>query len=424
MEFQPTINIGTIGHVSHGKSSIVRKVSGVDTVKHSNEKVRGCTIHLGYANAKLFKCDNPDCPKPECYQAHGSEAMAHRLSCRRDGCTGSMELLRHVSFVDCPGHEVLMATMLNGAAIMDSALLVVAASEKCPQPQTVEHLVAAEIMQLESIIIAQNKIDLTTKTSCMDNHQDIKDFTVGTVAENSPVIPVSACHGYNMDILIEHLINLPEPDRDTSSPARMIVIRSFNVNKPGTPIKKLKGGVAGGSILQGVFHVGDKVEIRPGVIIKNKDGSFSHKPIFTEIVSLYSEKNKLEKAEPGGLIGMGTTLDPYLTGNDHLVGQVIGIPDTLPEVYTKLRLKATLLKRLVGSKEQRKISKIHEGEHLQLHIGASLCEGVVKKRMKSIIGIRLCQPVCANIEDKVAISRKISNRCRLIGWGTIMDALE
>jgi len=102
--------------------------------------------------------------------------------------------MRHVSFVDCPGHDVLMATMLAGAAVMDSALLLVAGNQPCPQPQTSEHLAAVEIMDLDQIIILQNKIDIIIKDphACVKQQQDIKNFIEGTVADGAPIIPISA----------------------------------------------------------------------------------------------------------------------------------------------------------------------------------------------------------------------------------------
>jgi len=72
--------------------------------------------------------------------------------------------VRHVSFVDCPGHDILMSTMLTGAAVMDAALLLVAGNMPCPQPQTQEHLAAIDIMRLQHIVIIQNKLDIVTKT--------------------------------------------------------------------------------------------------------------------------------------------------------------------------------------------------------------------------------------------------------------------
>merc|ERR1711916_228083 len=131
-------------------------MGGVKTVKHSTELVRNITIKLGYANAKVYQC--PKCPRPDCYGSFKS-SMEETPPCQN--CGEKMVLKRHVSFVDCPGHDILMATMLTGAAVMDAALLLVAANESCPQPQTSEHLAAIEIMRLKHIIILQNKIDPT-----------------------------------------------------------------------------------------------------------------------------------------------------------------------------------------------------------------------------------------------------------------------
>jgi translation initiation factor 2 subunit 3 len=145
---QATINIGTIGHVAHGKSTVVKAISGVQTVRFKNELERNITIKLGYANAKVYKCDNPECPRPTCYKSFKSEKEVDP-PCEREGCGGTYRLVRHVSFVDCPGHDILMSTMLSGAAVMDAALLLIAGNEPCPQPQTSEHLAAIEIMKLK-----------------------------------------------------------------------------------------------------------------------------------------------------------------------------------------------------------------------------------------------------------------------------------
>merc|ERR1712187_775362 len=105
---------------------------------------------------------------------------------------GNWRLERHLSFVDCPGHDILMATMLNGAAVMDAALLLIAGNEPCPQPQTSEHLAAVEIMQLRQILILQNKIDLVKEDQAIAQQQDIRRFVEGTVAADAPIIPISA----------------------------------------------------------------------------------------------------------------------------------------------------------------------------------------------------------------------------------------
>ena len=136
---QATLNIGTIGHVAHGKSTVVRAISGVETVRFRQEKVRNITIRLGYANAKIYKC--PKCEPPLCYKSYSS-SKEDNPQCENKECNEILELVRHVSFCDCPGHDVFLSTMLTGAAVMDAALLLVAANVDCPQPQTAEHLVA------------------------------------------------------------------------------------------------------------------------------------------------------------------------------------------------------------------------------------------------------------------------------------------
>jgi len=212
-----------------------------------------------------------------------------------------------ISFVDCPGHDILMSTMLSGAAVMDAALLLIAGNESCPQPQTSEHLAAIEIMKLNHIIILQNKVDLMREASAEEHYQSILKFIRGTVADGSPIIPISAQLKYNIDAINEALVSkIPVPIRDFTATPHMIVIRSFDVNKPGAEIDDLKGGVAGGSILTGVLKLGDEIEIRPGIVTKTEKGQIQCKPIFSRIVSLFAENNDLKFAVPGGLIGMPT----------------------------------------------------------------------------------------------------------------------
>lgn len=216
-----------------------------------------------------------------------------------------------------------MATMLAGAAVMDSALLLIAGNQPCPQPQTSEHLAAVEIMKLSQIIILQNKIDLIIKDPNAANKQfeDIKRFVQGSIADGAPIIPISAQRGMNVDVVVDYITRIPIPLRDFTSAPQMIVIRSFDVNKPGEDAETLVGGVAGGTILKGVLKVGDEVEIRPGIIRKDqKTGSVSWEPIYSKITSLKADENHLMYAVPGGLIGVGLKVDPYITRSDRLVG--------------------------------------------------------------------------------------------------------
>ncbi|CAF2052170.1 eukaryotic translation initiation factor 2 subunit gamma [Brassica rapa] len=422
---QATINIGTIGHVAHGKSTVVKAISGVQTVRFKNELERNITIKLGYANAKIYKCEDDKCPRPMCYKAYGS-GKEDTPNCDVPGFENAkMKLLRHVSFVDCPGHDILMATMLNGAAIMDGALLLIAANETCPQPQTSEHLAAVEIMQLKHIIILQNKIDLIQENVAINQHEAIQKFIMNTVADGAPIVPVSAQLKYNIDVVCEYIVKkIPIPKRNFVSPPNMIVIRSFDVNKPGFEVDDIKGGVAGGSILRGVLKVNQLIEIRPGIVVKDERGNPKCTPIYSRIISLYAEQNELQFAVPGGLIGVGTTMDPTLTRADRLVGQVLGEIGSLPDVFVELEVNFFLLRRLLGvrtkgSEKQGKVSKLTKGEILMLNIGSMSTGAKVVGVKNDLAKLQLTAPVCTSKGEKVALSRRVEKHWRLIGWGQI-----
>jgi translation initiation factor 2 subunit 3 len=370
------------------------------------------TIKLGYADTTIMRCSK--CSAPECYT---TDAIA-KGKCPR--CGGDLEVVRKVSFVDSPGHEILMATMLSGAAIIDGAILVIAANEPCPQPQTREHLVALEIIGVKNIVIIQNKIELVPREKALDNYKQIVKFIKGTTAEHAPIIPVSAIHGANIDYLVKAIEDrIPTPKRDPTKPVRMYVARSFDVNKPGAEPDELVGGVIGGSILQGVINVGEEIEIRPGVKT-SEGGKEKYAPIFTKATSLSAGKQiRLNEAKPGGLIGVGTLLDPSLTKADGLVGSVLGRPETLPPVWDQVTIHFTLLERAVGTVGQELVTAMRTNELLMLNVGTTTTSGLVTSARSDIADIKLNRPVCAESGSRVAISRRISGRWRLIGWGKI-----
>lgn len=423
---QATINIGTIGHVAHGKSTVVKAISGVQTVRFKTELERNITIKLGYANAKIYKCDNEACPRPGNYKSFRSSHPIHP-QCERPNCNTSMTLQRHVSFVDCPGHDILMATMLNGAAVMDAALLLVAGNEPCPQPQTSEHLAAVEIMKLKNIIILQNKIDLVKEKEAASQYEEILNFIRGTVADGAPIIPISAQLKYNIEVICEYICKkIPIPVRDFSATPQLIVIRSFDVNKPGEEVEMLKGGVAGGSILRGVLKLHDEVEVRPGIVTKDKNGAVQCIPIFSRIRSLFAETNNLAFAVPGGLIGVGTQIDPTLTRADRLVGQVLGEVGKLPDIFTELEISFFLLRRLLGvktdatdKKKSGKIKKLARGEILMVNIGSTSTGARILQVKADLAKVVLTSPVCSSEGEKLALSRRVDKHWRLIGWGKI-----
>ncbi|KAF6986488.1 hypothetical protein CFC21_004235 [Triticum aestivum] len=420
---QATINIGTVGHVAHGKSTVVKAITGVQTVRFKNELERNITIKLGYANAKIYKCEDDRCPRPVCYKAYGS-GKQDSPACDVPGFENTrVKLLRHVSFVDCPGHDILMATMLNGATIMDGALLLIAANESCPQPQTSEHLAA--LAGLKHLIILQNKIDVIQESAAMNQHEAIQKFIYGTKAEGAPVVPISAQLKYNIDVICEYIVKkIPIPERSFTSPPNMIVVRSFDVNKPGSEVDEIRGGVAGGTILRGVLRVNQNIEVRPGMVMKDSSGKIKCCPIYSRIVSLYAEQNELQFAVPGGLIGVGTAMDPTLSRADRLTGQVLGEIGSLPDVFAELEINFFLLPRLLGvrtkgAEKAGKVAKLSKREILMLNIGSMSTGARVVAVKGDLAKLELTTPVCTSIGEKVALSRRVDKHWRLIGWGQI-----
>ena len=314
--------------------------------------------------------------------------------------------------------------MLSGAAVMDAALLLIAGNETCPQPQTSEHLAAIEIMKLNHIIILQNKVDLMRAEGADQHYQSILNFIRGTVADGSPIIPISAQLKYNIDAINEYLVTkIPVPLRDFGAAPHMIIIRSFDVNKPGAEIEDLKGGVAGGSILTGVLKLGDEIEIRPGLVTKDEQGRIKCRAIFSRVVSLFAEHNDLKFAVPGGLIGVGTRVDPTLCRADRLVGFVLGLKGQLPAIYTELEVNFFLLRRLLGVKtadgKQAKVAKLAKNEVLMVNIGSTATGAKVMGVKADAAKLSLTSPACTEIGEKIALSRRIDKHWRLIGWANI-----
>lgn len=397
---QPEFNIGLFGHVDHGKTTLTEALSGKWTDTHSEEIKRGITIRLGYANAAIYKTKEGYTTEPK------AEGVFQRI----------------VSFVDAPGHESLMATMLAGATIIDGALLLIAANEPCPQPQTREHLQALEILGIKKVIVVQNKIDLVDKERLMKNYQQLKDFLKGTAYENAPVIPISAMQRVNIDALLEAIQEyFPTPERDPSVDPKMFVARSFDINKPGSKIENMKGGVLGGALVQGCLKVGDEIEIRPGYFVEERNQKV-HKPLKTKIISLMTGNTPLEIAKPGGSIAVLTSLDPSIVKSDILTGNVVGYSEKLPLVLYALDLEVHLLERVVGSKEELIVEPIKLHEPLMLNVNSAVTVGIVVKLAKNIITCKLKVPVCCDPGSRITISRRIGNRFRLIGYGIIKNS--
>ena len=404
---QPEVNIGLVGHVDHGKTTLTQALSGVWTDTHSEERKRGISIKLGYADTAFYKTADGQ------YYATGRHPDGNK--------DVKKELSRVVSFVDAPGHETLMAIMITGASIMDGALLMVAANETCPQPQTREHLMALEIAGISNIVVVQNKIDLATKERALQSYAEIKEFLKGTIAEDAPIIPVSAHHDVNLDILIAAIeAFIPTPKRDEEERAIMHVARSFDINRPGARPSKLKGGVVGGSIVEGIFKVGDEVIIGPGRKIEN-DGKVRWDPIETKVISMQGGGNSLDEMHAGGLCGMATPLDPMTTTGDNLSGQVVAKKGDLPEIRNSIDVKVQLMKKMVAAEgeEPEIIHPLRGNEMLMVNVATATTVGVVSKADKGITTMKLRLPICADSGARVSFSRRIGSRWRLIGHGSI-----
>lgn len=388
---QAEVNIGLTGHVDHGKTSLTKALSGKWTDTHSEELKRGISIRLGYADTTFYEYAGKN--SPEKFGVHAE----------KDGVKGN--ILRKVSFIDAPGHETLMTTMLSGAALMNGALLVIAANETCPQPRTAEHLMALQIGGIKNIIVVQNKVDLVDKKRALESRDEIKKFLKEYGYENAPIVPISANFNANIDVLINSIqVHIPTPAFEEKKPLKMYISRSFDVNKPGTPIEKLQGGVLGGSIVQGTLSPHQKVEITPGV---------NGKPMQIEALSLNISSGHLTQARPGGLIAMGTMLDPGITSMDKFKGQIICEPGSMPAPTDYLSIDFNELPRLLGEK----LPFPHVKELMVLTIGTNTLVGEIVSVKKNQIDMNLKGKMTIEKGQKIAISRRDKAGWRLAGWG-------
>ena len=378
------LNVGIVGHIDHGKTTLLSQITGKFADTHSEELKRGITIKLGYADIILEK---------------GSEK-------------------RYISFVDCPGHEMLMATMLSGAALIDAAVLVVAANEGI-KPQTKEHLIALQAKKVDKILIVQNKIDLVSQEQALKNYKDLKAFTKGTIAENAPIIPVSAQQGVNIEKIKDFLLSVEIPKRDTESPAEFLIARSFDINKPGTKIEKLHGGVLAGILKRGILKIGDEIEIKPGITEKQAN-QFVNKTIKTKITSIFRGTSPIKQATPGGSLAFETELDNILTRTDSLSGNIASTPKSLPEISDKIKIKYELFKELVGEEKASKIENLKPSEMIMLSINTTTTVGKIVKIKNNEIELSLKIPVVPIKGDSVGLARNIHSHWRLIGFGEIL----
>lgn len=432
IENQGLLTIITLGHVAHGKSTLVRKITNVKTQKHKAELERNITINLGYANAKIWY----DKEKNELFSLP-SNVNPYSLS------TTSIEnnrykLIQHISFIDCPGHESLMSTMISGTHNFDVAFLLIAANDKImPQSQTYEHLLAlaAAKKKLDIGLVLHNKLDLITVDEALANKAKILEFIDGSPAASLPILPISAQLGTNVDAVLKYLANAKSKHftrseqvgekNEINTPAQLVIIRSFNINKPNVQIESIEGGVIGGSLRSGHLKIGDILEIRPGIVslIKGSEGSKSWiaNPLIARVRTLFSETQGLDIAVPGGLLGIGLTIDSGLAKSNKLVGQICSKIGNGAPIVHELTI---IYKRMNRGKEDNSIS---EGKNLIIEEKLKICIHAVSVLAKVTninkkqVTITLDSPIAFFKDDNIVIMRNVNNRWQLSGTGNLIS---
>jgi len=391
-----TINVGIVGHIDHGKTTLLQRLSGKWADTHSEELKRGITIKLGYADA-IIREENK------------------KLTTSKDS---KGKPIRYITFVDAPGHEMLMATMLSGAAIMDASILVIAANEGI-KPQTQEHLIALKAKKIKKIIIVQNKIDLVSREQALESYKKIKEFVKGTIAENSPIIPISAQQGINLDKVLEELckIEIEKPSKEEKP--IFLIARSFDINKPGTKIAELHGGILGGALRRGTLKVGDIIEIKPGYSYQ-KQNQYHYQTVKSKIVSMQKGDYPIKEARPGGSLALETELDPSLTKADSLSGTVASLKGELPEITNNIEISFTLFEEVFGTGTHENVEDLKTTEMLMLSMNTSITVGQVQKINKNSAELSLKIPVVPLKGESIGIARNFGGHWRLIGFGEII----
>lgn len=412
MDNQPTFNIGFIGDVGNGKTSLVSAITSTNTRRYKKEQEQGGTRKLGYANAKIFKCDK--CPEPLCYTSGSGETI--EINC--ENCNDKTKLIRHFSIVDCPGHDSLMATMLNGTSVMDFTILVESVSNSVfPGKQTKEHLKITEISKIPNICVCLNKIDVYKKEDTIERMKLLKKYLAETTCKDNDIIPISANSKINYKYILQDIVdktknfNLEESEENI---CKMFGVRSFNINKQYSDYKDIKGGVIGGSISYGKLNKGDEITIYPGHIISADKQCC---PIKTKVLEMLSEKNQLDTAHSGGLIAVQTEIDSFFTSQDKLIGSCIIKGEPKIKVFHSIRI----LTEIFNEKYP-----VNTGDKIYVNCNSKniICNVEKMNKKKTKMELTGTYPICAEIGDKINISIMNGNTKCLAMTGEIVEGDE
>ncbi len=425
MKVQPIINIGMGGHVSDGKSTTVEKLTHIQTQKFKSEKERNITIKLGYANAKIWKC--PNCKGPGAFSSSGS--LTDSQLC--DTCESETELINHVSFVDCPGHSILTSTMMNGSAVMDYIILVEsAANEIMPAPQTAEHLLITKNAGIPNKLILMNKIDVVKREDVVRQIDILKEYITNINGDQVPIIPMSASFNVNLDVLCDYISRLQVPStRNIEGKMKMIIVRSFDINKPGIKVTQLNGGVIGGTIMQGKLRVGDRIVIFPGtykrIDASESETAFQYIPLSGEVLSIHSDQTNLDSAISGGLLGIQSTIDPAYTRKDHLSGSFVLKYDeymanpSMISVYDKIVVNCSTM--FISDDEMLKY--FAKGNEVQININSNNINCTVFRYSKKLKQLGLISPQPVIVDDVCNVLSLMING-KIIGKGIVIEGIE
>jgi selenocysteine-specific elongation factor len=352
--------IGTAGHVDHGKTALVKALTGVDGDRLREEKARGITIDLGFA-----------------YLPIGNG--------------------RALGFIDVPGHERFVHTMLAGASGIDFALLAVAADDGI-MPQTIEHLAIIDLLGIPRGLIALTKADLVPPARLAEVAAQIRQVTEGTVLEGAGILPVSALTGHGVDPLRTRLQAAASEivDRSTRGRFRLAVDRVFTL--PGV------GVVVTGTVLAGAIHAGDRVVVSPSGLP-------------ARIRSLHAQNKPAETGRAGDRCGLNLAGDGVSKESIHR-GDVVLDPD-LHAPTDRIDARLRLLPGETRPIRQWFPARLH---HVSAEVGAHIVlvgDAPIQPGESADVQLVLERPIAAAISDRYVI-RDVSAR-RTIGGGRFID---
>ena len=400
------INLGTLGSVSDGKSEMIYQLSGIRTQRDSREKKRNITIKAGYANIKLWKCE-------ECFKLFSSGENVTENIC--DNCDDNNCVINnHISFVDCPGHQELIETMMSSMSLMKGAIVIISVAEPLKQkPQLIQHLISAKVSNLNKLIICMNKCDLVPINIVKERKKELDELLKKLDITPLIIIPTSFTHKLGINELIHSIETFfPNQEEEINTKTLFRITRSFDINQPGINYETIKGGCVGGSLISGSFKLNDEVEINPGILTKNKDGRFTCEPIRTTLLSFESDKIKLDVVEPGGLVGILTNIDPYYCKNDQLKGNVITLVGQALPVYDKINIEFSKIYEFYG------VWIPKNGDKLFLQIGNMFTEAILSKIKNEKMLLQLVKPVCIDTNSKIMICIK-QPILKIVGIGSL-----